>query len=108
MDGVAPMIFHVTTARDWADAQAAGEYRRSTRGKSFDEVGFIHCSHAHQIDRIRDIVYGDATEPLVVLAIDPDRLHAPVVDESLDGIGELFPHIYGPVPLDAVVDVRPA
>ena len=52
--------------------------------------------------------YADATAPLVVLVIDTDLLNAPVVVENLDGGDEGFPHIYGPLPTTAVVDVRRA
>lgn len=101
------MIFHVTTAREWTDAEHLGDYRLSTRGKTLDEVGFIHCSHAHQIDRIKALIYGDCDEDLVVLAIDPAKLTDPVVDENLDGGHEQFPHLYGPLPVHAVVRVDP-
>jgi uncharacterized protein (DUF952 family) len=51
--------------------------------------------------------YADVSE-LVLLTIDPDRLTAPVVDEPpADGIDELFPHVYGPIPVDAVVRAEP-
>jgi uncharacterized protein (DUF952 family) len=42
---------------------------------------------------------------LVLLHIDPDRLGVPVRCENLEGGQELFPHVYGPIPLTAVVDV---
>ena len=101
------MIFHVTTAAEWDEARASGIYTRSTRGKTLDEVGYIHCSHAHQVDRIGRFLYGDATEPVVVLAIDESALEVPVVDENLEGGDETFPHIYGPLPVAAVTEVRP-
>ena len=40
---------------------------------------------------------------VVVLRIDPDRLTSAVVVEDLVGSGEQFPHVYGPINLDAVV-----
>jgi uncharacterized protein (DUF952 family) len=43
----------------------------------------------------------------VLLHIDPARLQAPVRYENLEGGRELFPHVYGPVPVSAVVDVTP-
>jgi uncharacterized protein (DUF952 family) len=104
-------IFHITTAREWDDARAAGEYRMSTRGQTLDDVGFIHASFAEQIERVAAFVHRDTNEALVVLTIDPARLTAPVVvegGEGSDGDGERFPHIYGPLPIDAVVEVRGA
>ena len=44
---------------------------------------------------------------LLLLEIDPGRLEAPVVWEDCYESGEEFPHIYGPLPQDAVIDVRP-
>ena len=46
------------------------------------------------------------TEPLVVLVIDPARLGCPVRVEEVPG-GDCFPHIYGPIPPAAAVEVRP-
>jgi glutathione S-transferase len=101
-------IYHVALTSDWTDAHSAGEYRVSTRGTRLDEVGYIHASFAHQVRRLGAAVYGDAPEPVVVLVIDPTRLTSPVRVENLDGGTEGFPHIYGPIPIDAVIDVLPA
>lgn len=107
-------IFHVALASEWRAAQGGSYYDRSTRGRSLAEVGFVHCSRADQWQRVRETVYGDVDEPLVLLTIDTDRLDAPVVEEPADpasadpaGRGERFPHVYGAVPLDAVVGVTP-
>lgn len=97
-------IFHLTTARDWADALAAGTYRRSTRGRSLDEVGYIHCSYGHQVERIADVLYAGAVS-ILLLVIDPAAVEAEVRAENLEGGPELFPHVYGPLPVAAVVDV---
>jgi uncharacterized protein (DUF952 family) len=102
------VIFHVTTSRDWDKAKVAGDYRVSTRDKRLDDVGFIHASFEDQYARIGALIFRDSSEPLVVLVIDPDRVHAPIVVEDTTGGGEEFPHIYGPLPIDAVVQALPA
>ena len=43
----------------------------------------------------------------MLLRIDPDRLDVEVKVEDLHDSGEVFPHLYGPLPLDAVVEVEP-
>ena len=45
--------------------------------------------------------------PLVVLVIDPTRVKSPLKVEGVGGGTEEFPHIYGPLPTSAVVDVLP-
>jgi uncharacterized protein (DUF952 family) len=101
-------IFHIALVADWDEAKRNGSYRVSTLGATLDEVGFIHASFEEQLARVGAGFYADVREALVVLVIDVDRLDAPVVVENLDGGDERFPHIYGPVPTDAVVAVRPA
>jgi uncharacterized protein (DUF952 family) len=66
----------------------------------------VHCSFADQVERVAGYLYGDERAELLVLEVDTDRVAADVRVENLDGGDELFPHIYGPVPLDAVVAVR--
>lgn len=101
------LILHIAFAEQWEAAQRAGSYRMSTRGKSLDDgATFIHASRPDQVSMVANFVYEDVTEPLVLLVIDTERLVSAVCDEDLDGIGISFPHIYGPLNLDAVVDVR--
>ena len=99
-------LYHVTPAADWAAAQEAGEYRLSTRGKTLAEEGFIHSSHAHQVTRVADAIYR-GTHGLVLLVIDPGAVRAEIREEALGGSGERFPHIYGPLNVDAVVEAIP-
>jgi uncharacterized protein (DUF952 family) len=98
-------IFHIAFESDWRAAQEAGEYRVSTRGRSLEEVGFIHASFEHQVSATASF-YADVDEPLVVLVINTERVDAPVVVEDGGG-GEDFPHVYGPIPVSAVVEVVP-
>ena len=100
-------IYHIAALTDWEDALSSGEYRIATRGERLEDVGFIHASFAHQVERSGAVHYGDASEALVVLVIDPTRLTSPVKVENLDGGSEELPHIYGPLPTSAVVDVLP-
>jgi uncharacterized protein (DUF952 family) len=100
-------LFHLTEASTWEAAKAAGEYRQSTRGATLERVGFIHCSLKHQVPKVAGFVYPDADD-LVLLTIDPAKLTAEVKFEPGEpGATEEFPHIHGPVPVDAVVNVVP-
>src|SRR5579859_5865472 len=97
-------IFHVTRADDWRAAQAHGMYRISTRDRTLEEEGFIHCSHAHQVAHVVRTYFHDV-EDLLVLVIDPQRVNAEIREESVGG-DERFPHIYGPLNLTAVIETR--
>jgi uncharacterized protein (DUF952 family) len=99
-------LFHLALRRDWEAAQGAGEYRVSTLGRTLAEEGFLHASYAHQWPGVRDAYYADVTEPLVLLEVDPARLDVPVVEEVPAGGDEAFPHVYGPLPVAAVIAVR--
>jgi uncharacterized protein (DUF952 family) len=103
-----PSIFHIAFERDWTAAMHAGEYRVSTRGATLEDVGFIHAGFENQVSTVGTARYHDVTEPLVVLVIDVNQLDVPVVVENLEGGAEAFPHIYGPLPVSAVVAVRAA
>ncbi|MFD0634388.1 DUF952 domain-containing protein [Catenulispora yoronensis] len=81
-----------------------GEYRVSTRGRSLEEQGFIHASTTVQVAGVANAFYADlAAEDLVVLVIDTDRLTAELKYDPVPGAAEPFPHIYGPLNVDAVV-----
>jgi uncharacterized protein (DUF952 family) len=99
-------IFHIALESEWEAAALSGDYRTSTLGRSLAEEGFIHASRRHQLDGVRRLFYAQVTEPLVVLEIEPDRLKVPLRLEAPPGADEAFPHIYGPLPVDAVVAVR--
>ncbi|MGI8549203.1 MAG: DUF952 domain-containing protein [Dehalococcoidia bacterium] len=99
-------IFHIAAAADWEAARESGSYRMSTRGQTLEDVGFIHCSYLKQTLRVANRIYQD-THGLRLLVIDPTRVAAEIRDESPDGGSERFPHIHGPLNVDAVVDVLP-
>ena len=100
------LIYHIAYPADWAAAQRDGEYLTSSRGLTLAEEGFIHASTAEQLAGVANAFYaGD--EDLLVLVIDEERLRPEVVYEDVPGMTEPFPHIYGPLNVDAVVATRP-
>jgi glutathione S-transferase len=104
---VAELLFHVADAEDWVAARRTGRYDRSTRGRSLDDVGFVHLSTAAQWPGVLQRYYADHAGPLLLLAVDPDRLTAELRWEApAPGSPELFPHLYGPLDADAVVAVE--
>jgi glutathione S-transferase len=99
-------LYHLALAANWAAAVEAGEYRTSGLGMTLEEEGFIHCSLSYQLQRTADRFYR-GRDDVLLLTIDPARLTAPLLLESNRPGGEAYPHLYGPLNLDAVVDVGP-
>ena len=98
-------LYHLALEEDWQQARQDGVYSRSTRGRSLEEVGFVHASWSHQVEPTWRRFYGDGPE-LRLLVIDPARLEAAgleVREEPAPGSGESFPHLYGTLPLAAVL-----
>lgn len=95
-------IYHVTTSTHWAEAQEVGEYVRSTGDQTLAEVGFIHCSFADQVPGILERFWGGGGHDVVVLTIDSAAVGPEVRVENG------YPHIYGPLSVAAVAEVRPA
>lgn len=100
-------LLHLTEPALWEGALASGRYEGSTRGRTLAEEGFIHCSLPEQLPAVAALVYGDFTGPLVVLVIDSELVDAPIRYEAPAPGAERYPHLYGPLPTHAVVDVRP-
>jgi uncharacterized protein (DUF952 family) len=99
-------IYHLALRDEWLQTVNSGvAYRWSTLGKLLDDEGFIHCSFADQVQQIADLLYGGRSD-VVLLVIDPSRLTSEVREENLEGGEQLFPHIYGPLPLEAVMDAQ--
>jgi len=102
-----PEIFHITLPEHWARAQRDGAITMSTRDVTLAEEGFVHCSFAEQLAATAVRFFGDLEE-VVVVRIDPAAVTSPVVSEDLYDSGQLFPHVYGPINVDAVIDARTA
>ena len=91
------MIYRIAEQTDWQRAQHNGAFA------SADLVaeGFIHCSEQHQVARTAKKYYAGKSA-LILLEIDETMLGATLLREDLSGSG-LFPHVYAPIPLAAVV-----
>jgi uncharacterized protein (DUF952 family) len=99
-------IYHIATQADWDQAKRTGEYTTSTRGVTLAEEGFIHCSQASQVAGVAQKYY-QHERGLLLLVIDPGKVASPVRYEPVPGEPDPYPHIYGPLNPDAVVEVRP-
>lgn len=93
-------LFHLLSRVDWHQAVVANEYRPP----GLEKEGFIHFSAAHQITRVKETLYRDQPD-LLLLVIDETRLKSPLRWEPVGPENERFPHLYGPLNLDAVVKV---
>jgi glutathione S-transferase len=96
-----PVIYHVAERTHWRAALARGEYRRSTREQTLEEVGFIHCSTAEQVRPVLERFYA-GVDDLVLLSIETAPFGDDLVFELAEGRDELFPHLYVALPVAAV------
>jgi uncharacterized protein (DUF952 family)/nucleoside 2-deoxyribosyltransferase len=101
-------VYHLAFRSNWAKAISEGTYTASTRDASLEEIGFIHASFARQLGATARRHYADLDpEDLLLLTIDRRRLSARLLVEFAPGVGDAFPHIYGPLNADAVVSAAP-
>jgi uncharacterized protein (DUF952 family) len=96
------VIYKLLPAADWSAAVAQGSYRGSAVDR---RDGFVHFSAAGQVVQTAAIHFGGQTG-LVLLTVDEDRLGGELRWEVSRG-GDRFPHLYGDLPVTAVVAVHP-
>lgn len=95
------MIYHIAEKSIWNAAQAEGLYRTP----SLESEGFIHFSTQEQVVTTANRFYKGRTD-LVLLAVESDHLTAPLRYENVLEHG-IFPHLYGDLNVDAVVEAIP-
>lgn len=96
-------IYKILTRGEWAAAEAAGRFA----GSAVDRAdGYIHFSTAAQAGETARRHFSGQTE-LIVLEVEGDDLDAPLQWEPSRG-GELFPHLYGALPVENVLAVHEA
>ena len=94
------MLLHLTTREEWDAAQAAGIYEPPSLAKD----GFVHLSAPNQVLATAERHFA-GVRGLVMLTIAAERLTAPLRYETVPERAEMFPHLYGPLNLDAVTAV---
>jgi uncharacterized protein (DUF952 family) len=115
MDDQSLPIFHLTPVSYYHRQPQDLPYQPET----FAQEGFIHCtSGLEMLVEIANTFFGDLSDNLLVLEIDPSRLTAPLKFEppipppnsasandqvSASDPEMLFPHIYGPLNRQAIV-----
>lgn len=92
------VIFHIAKSQQWEEAKQLQSYR----GDTLDSEGFIHCSTLAQVVRTSNKFFAGQTG-LLLLWIDSGKVQAEVKYEP--AAGDNYPHIYGPLNVDAVLKV---
>lgn len=95
------MIYHVTTNINWANAQKEGNYV----APSLLSEGFIHTSTLEQVAGVLERYYRNVKD-LLLLFIDESKLTSPLKYELAPSVNDIFPHVYGPINLDAVIKTQ--
>jgi uncharacterized protein (DUF952 family) len=104
-----PVLVHLCPTDDWSAAEVSGQLRP----ESLTSAGFVHLSTTEQVHLPANRLYR-GREDLVLLHIDTSRLDSPIRWElgvATDPESMLFPHLYGALPVGAVINVtsyRPA
>ena len=97
------VLVHICTADEWNSAQAVGELRP----ESLVSSGFVHLSTPEQVHLPANRLYTGRSD-LVLLRVDPALLSSPVRWEpgvATDPAAMVFPHLYGPLPVAAVISI---
>ena len=95
------LIFHMVPKRNWEQWQQGGIYHPP----SIDEEGFIPCSSGNQINATANRIF-KGERRLMLLVIDTSTVEAAIKYEMAGNSDreEKYPHIYGALNLDAVID----
>lgn len=95
------MLYHLVSQRGFQSQPPDQPYEAD----SLASQGFIHLTaEPAAVSWVANAFYRDVPD-LVALCVDEDRLSSPLrYDETPDGV---FPHLYGPLNRDAIVDIRP-
>jgi uncharacterized protein (DUF952 family) len=92
------VIYHILPRADWEKAQGKTFYAPPNMAAE----GFIHFSEARQVIRVANAYYTGETD-MWLLCISVGKLEPEIRYEGPSEEGEKFPHVYGPLNLDAVV-----
>ena len=93
-----PVIYHIAFADAWNEAKQKGYYEHPT----LKNEGFIHCSLENQVAGVLER-YFQGEKDLLKLVIDTDKLTSKYIFDWSPSTADTYPHIYGPINLDAVI-----
>ncbi|NGP76397.1 DUF952 domain-containing protein [Balneolaceae bacterium YR4-1] len=93
------LIFHVVKKEDWKTQKKDSRYHPET----IDTEGFIHCSTGRNIEEVTNRLYSGEDDILLIIInttlVDPEIRY-----ENCGNSDIKYPHIYGPLNMDAVID----
>ena len=96
-------VYRIVSATEWRAAERAGAHA----GAALDLAdGFIHLSRSSQVAATLAHHFPGRRD-LMLLRVDPARLPAGALRYEPSRGGELFPHLYAPLPLRAVLAAVP-
>ena len=93
------LIFHVVKKEDWKSQKKDSRYHPET----LDSEGFIHCSSGNKIEEVTNRLYKGETDVLLII-INTTLVEPEIRYESSGNSDSKYPHIYGPLNMDAVID----
>lgn len=94
------IIYHITSKGIWEKAKQDAVYYHPT----IAEVGFIHCSTKEQTVSTLNRKF-KGVKDLLLLEINSEKIKAKIVYEDLNNRGEKHPHIYGGIPIKAIIKI---
>jgi uncharacterized protein (DUF952 family) len=94
-------IYHVVFKDEWERQKDNTTYSTTT----FDDEGFIHCSKAEQLSGTLKRFFKNRAD-IRILKIDTTLLDAPVLYEAADDGSGFFPHIFGSICMQAIVEIE--
>ena len=87
-------------------SQNKAKNKKTFGKKDLKKFGFIHCSTIEYFWRVAPN-FRDVKETLVLICIDENKLTSEIKYEDSDNCGRYYPHIYGEINIDSVVQVLP-
>jgi len=103
MNNSPQVIYKILSQEEWEDAQKTGVYRGSAMDMN---DGFIHFSTKDQVPQILE-KYFKGQKDLLQLTIDTRKINGDLRWEVSPRSGKIYPHLYGELPIQAVVTAKP-
>lgn len=94
------LIYHIVSTADWAKQESQPSYEAA----SLSTEGFIHLSTKEQVAGTLSRYYQHVPD-LLLLHVDSDKL-ASNLRYELATNQESFPHLYGPLNKEAIVQIE--